>query len=107
MRAGIAAAALALLAAATPVAATVVEITATMSVADAEDGQALHAAVQAAVEEALRDVGAFRPTLVVVTRAVVIGDRLHVRVLLSDENALDAPAAGPAAGASSAEEPRI
>ena len=70
---------------AAPAAAHVVEVTTTLSLADARDHAKVREAVQAAVDRALKDVGGFTPTLVVLTRAVVVGDRVHVRVLVADE----------------------
>ena len=69
---------------ATPANAHVVEITTIVPVADAADHTKLRAAVQAAVDDVVKDAVPFRPTLVVLTRAVVVGDRVYVRVLLAD-----------------------
>ena len=70
---------------ATPVDAHVVEVTTTVSLADAQDQTKLREAVQAAVDGVLKDAIAFTPTLVVLTRAVVVGDRLYVRLLIADQ----------------------
>ena len=63
----------------------VVEVTTTLSVADARDETQMREAVHAAVEGALGGTITFAPTLVVLTRAVVVGDRVHVRLLVADE----------------------
>lgn len=70
---------------ATPAAAHVIEVTTTVPVVDAQDQMKLREAVQAAVDGVLEDAVSFTPTLIVLTRAVVVGDRLYVRLLLADE----------------------
>lgn len=70
---------------ATPADAHLVEVTTTVAVADAGDQTKLREAVQAAVDGVLKDAIAFTPTLVVLTRAVVVGDRLYVRLLIADQ----------------------
>jgi hypothetical protein len=75
---------LALVSAATPAAAYVVEVTTSVSVSDASDQGQLRAAVQSAVDDVLSGAIAFAPTLVVLTRAVVVGERLYVRLLIAD-----------------------
>jgi hypothetical protein len=69
----------------TPADAYVVEVTTTVAVADATDHVQLRQALQGAVDDVLKDAIAFRPTLVVLTRAMVIGDRLYVRLLIADQ----------------------
>lgn len=77
---------LAAVVAAVPAAAYVVEVTTFMAVPEADDdGAALIQALQSAVDNAIRDTIAFTPTLVVLTHAVVVGDRLYLRVLLADQ----------------------
>lgn len=71
---------------ATPADAHVVEVTTTVAVADAEDQTKLREALQAAVDRVLKDTIAFTPTLIVLTRAVVVGDRLYVRLLIADQD---------------------
>ena len=71
---------------AAPAAAFVVEITTSVSVDDADDKSQLEDALQAAVDNVLHDAIAFRPTLVVLTHAVVKGNRLYVRLLLADQD---------------------
>ena len=99
------AAGLAMLAAcavASPAGAAVIEISTSVAVADAEDQDVVRAAVQRAVDELVKDAASFTPTLVVLTRSVVIGGRLYLRVLLADESGekslrdLTAPADAPA-----------
>ena len=85
MRRVIAATALSLLAVAAPAHAYIAEVTTTVDVADAEDQAALRAALQAAVQDVLHDAIAFTPTVIVVTRALLVGDRLYVRMLLADQ----------------------
>jgi hypothetical protein len=99
------------LASATPAAAFVVEVTTSVGVEDAGDDAALRRAVQAAVDRVLHDAIAFQPTMIVLTHAVLIGQRLYVRVLLADrdgEQTFDDLAPGPEApGAPVPEEIRI
>jgi hypothetical protein len=81
----VATAALALAWCATPSEAYVVEVTTSVAVQDATDHAQLRDAVQAAVDGVLKDAIAFTPTLVVLTRAVIVGDRLYVRLLIADQ----------------------
>jgi hypothetical protein len=78
-------AALTLVSAARPVAARVLEVSASLSLTDAEDQAKLRSIVEAAVTDALRDAEGFVPTVAVLTRATVVGNRLHLRVLLADD----------------------
>jgi len=75
-----------LLAFAVPAAAFVVEVTTSVDVNDAEDGSQLKTALQSAVDNVLHEAIAFRPTLIVLTHAVVRGNRLYVRMVLADED---------------------
>lgn len=70
----------------TPAAAFVVEVTTSVSVTDAEDNGQLKDALQSAVDTVLNEAIAFRPTLIVLTHAVVRGNRLYVRMLLADKD---------------------
>ena len=70
---------------ATPAAAFVVEVTTSVSVADADDNGQLKEALQSAIDTVLSEAIAFRPTLVVLTHAVVRGNKLYVRMLVADE----------------------
>ena len=81
----LAVAALALLAVTRPAAAFVVEVTTSVAVTEADDQAKLKTALQSAVEGVLKDAIAFTPTLVVLTRALVVGDRLYIRVLIADQ----------------------
>jgi hypothetical protein len=81
-----AAAALVLAWSATPASAFVVEVTTSVAVADADDQRQLKTALQAAVDTVLSDAISFTPTMVVLTHAVVVGDRLYVRLLLADQD---------------------
>lgn len=68
-----------------PAAAKVVEVTAWVPVQEAKDADQLRAAVKAAVDEALSNAISFTPTLVALTNAQVIGERLYLRILLADD----------------------
>ena len=70
---------------AAPAAAVVVEVTTTVNVDDTDDNGQLKDALQKAVDTVLSEAIAFRPTLIVLTHAVVRGHRLYVRMLLADE----------------------
>ena len=78
-------AALTLLGAARPAPAFVIEVTTSVAVSDADDHAILKEALQSAVDGVLKGAIAFTPTLVVLTRALVIGDRLYVRLLVADK----------------------
>jgi len=68
-----------------PAAAFVIEVTTSVAVSDADDQATLKSALQTAVEGVLKGAVAFTPTLVVLTRALVIGDRLYIRLLVADK----------------------
>jgi len=70
---------------AAPAAAVVMEVTTSVNVEDAEDNGQVKDALQKAVDTVLNEAIAFRPTLIVLTHAVVRGHRLYVRMLLADE----------------------
>jgi hypothetical protein len=74
-----------LLSFAAPAAAFVVEVTTSVNVDDAEDGSQLKDALQSAVNNVLNEAIAFRPTMIVLTHAVLRGNRLYVRMVLADE----------------------
>jgi len=78
-------AALVLVAVVRPATAFVVEVTTSIAVSDADDQAILKSALQTAVDGVLKDAIAFRPTLVVLTRALVMGDRLYIRLLVADQ----------------------
>lgn len=67
-----------------PAAAFVVEVTTSVPVDDAEDRGQLTNALQAAVDQVLAEAIAFRPTLIMLTHAVVRGNRLYVRMVMAD-----------------------
>ncbi len=70
-----------------PAWAHVVQATTSVSLADVDvnDKPELEKVVKSAVNEVIREAIAFKPTLVALTDAQVIGDRLYVRVLIADE----------------------
>ena len=74
----------ALVTAAAPAFAHVVEVTTAVPLEEVGDQEALNAAIRAAVNEALEGALAFKPTLIALTRANVIGERLYVRLLMAD-----------------------
>ena len=86
MKTLVAAAALLLAWSATPASAFVVEVTTSVAVADADDQRQLKTALQAAVDNVLNGAISFTPTMVVLTHAVLVGDRLYVRLLLADQD---------------------
>ena len=75
-----------LLASASPAAAFLVEVTTSVAVQDAGDQRALQDALASAVDGVLKQAIAFTPTLVVLTSAAVVGDRLYVRLLVADQD---------------------
>lgn len=81
-----AALALALTALATPAAAFVVEVTTSIALEDIRDEAQLKDALQKTVDSVLSDAIAFKPTVVVLTHAVVRGGRLYVRLLVADQD---------------------
>ncbi|HXH82422.1 MAG TPA: hypothetical protein VNN07_05775 [Candidatus Tectomicrobia bacterium] len=72
------------LAAPVPAAAHIVEVTTSVPVADAEDPARLKEALRAEVDRVLETTIAFKPTIVALTDARPVGDRLLVRLLLAD-----------------------
>lgn len=81
------AAALALvLVTAPPAAAYLIEVTTSVAVTRGEDRSALQNALRTAVDGVLKDAIAFTPTLIVLTHAVVVGDRLYIRLLVADQD---------------------
>ena len=71
----------------TPAAAHVVQATSSLSLADLDvnDKPQLEQALKTAVNQVLKNTIAFQPTLVALTDAQVIGERLYFRVLIADE----------------------
>lgn len=109
-RLALAAAGLAWLSVAPPADAYLVEVTTSVAVSDADDHAQLKSALQSAVDGVLKEAIAFRPTMVVVTRALMVGERLYIRLLIADQEGeqtfkdLAEPDADAAAGSAS---PRI
>lgn len=76
---------------ASPAAGYVVEITTSVALADPvdntqRDADQLKAALRSAVDEILKEAIAFKATLIVLTAARVVGDRLYVRLLIADQD---------------------
>lgn len=74
-----------------PAAAYVVEVTTSVSLENpgertARDADQLKDALRSAVDEVLKEAIAFKPTLIVLTAARVVGDRLYVRLLIADQD---------------------
>jgi hypothetical protein len=69
-----------------PASAFLVEVTTSVAVADAEDQRALQTALTEAVDGVLQEAIAFKPTLVVLTHAAVVGERLYIRLLVADSD---------------------
>ena len=71
---------------ASPAVAYLVEVTTSVAVSDADDRRVLQEALLAAVDGVLKQAIAFTPTLIVLTSATVVGDRLYVRLLVADQD---------------------
>jgi hypothetical protein len=69
-----------------PAAAFVVEVTTSVSVADTDDNGQLKDALQTAVDTVLSEAIAFKPTMILLTHAMVMGNRLYVRMVLADKD---------------------
>jgi hypothetical protein len=72
----------------TEAAAHVVQATSSLSLTelDVNDKPQLEQALKTAVNQLLKETIAFQPTLVALTDAQVIGERLYFRVLIADED---------------------
>jgi hypothetical protein len=72
---------------ASPAHAHIVQATTSLSLTDVDvhDTGKLEEALRSAVEEVLSNVIAFTPSLVTLTDAEVVGERLYVRLLIADE----------------------
>ena len=70
--------------AAAPVWAHVVEVTTAVDIADSQDAADVKTALENAVERVMADTIAFTPTVVALTDARVMGDKLLVRLLFAD-----------------------
>ena len=68
----------------TPAPAHVVEVTTALEMPDAQDLAAVKAALQAAVDRVINDTIAFKPTLIALTDARVMGEKLFVKLLIAD-----------------------
>jgi len=73
-----------LLLTASPAAAYLVEVTTSVAVTGEENRDELQSALMTAVDGVLKDAIAFTPTLIVLTHATIVGDRLYVRLLVAD-----------------------
>jgi len=69
-----------------PAAAFLVEVTTSIAVTGTEDRGQLQNALMTAVDDVLKEAIAFTPTLIVLTHAAVVGDRLYVRLLVADSD---------------------
>jgi hypothetical protein len=67
-----------------PARAELVEVTTALDVADARDAGSLKAALQQAVERVVKETIAFEPTMIALTDARLMGERLLVRLLIAD-----------------------
>jgi hypothetical protein len=67
-----------------PASAFLVEVTTSVAVADADDQRALQTALTQAVDGVLQEAIAFKPTLIVLTHAAVVGARLYIRLIVAD-----------------------
>ena len=70
--------------AAAPARAHVVEVTTALEMPESQDADGMKAALQKAVERVLADTIAFKPTMVALTDARVMGEKLLVRLLIAD-----------------------
>jgi hypothetical protein len=75
-----------LLFASSPASAYLVEVTTSVAVTDTDNQAAVQQALVTAVDSVLKEAIAFTPTLVVLTNATVVGDRLYVRLLVADRD---------------------
>jgi hypothetical protein len=71
---------------ASPATAHLVEVTTSVAVSDASDQNVLEEALLTAVDGVLKNAIAFTPTLIVLTSATIVGDRLYVRLLVADQD---------------------
>ena len=68
----------------TPALAHVVEVTTALEMPASQDASAMKAALQKAVERVLAETIAFKPTMVALTDARVMGEKLFVKLLIAD-----------------------
>ncbi|MBI2205133.1 MAG: hypothetical protein HYU41_14900 [Candidatus Rokubacteria bacterium] len=76
---------LAIAGATVPASAFVAHITTSVPVHDVSDEAQLRDAVVQAVEDVLKETIDFEPALIVVTRALLLGDRLYIQLLVADD----------------------
>lgn len=77
-----------------PASAFVAHITTSVPVQDVPDETQVREAVVRAVEDVLKQAVDFKPALIVVTRALLLGDRLYIQLLVVDDEGaqvFDAP----------------
>jgi hypothetical protein len=67
-----------------PALAHVVEVTTTFEMPDSQEPSAMKAALKEAVERVLHETIAFEPTMVALTDARVMGEKLFVKLLIAD-----------------------
>lgn len=67
-----------------PASGHIVEVTTSLDVAEAQDPENFKQALRTAVDKILNDTVAFQPTLVALTDAQLVGERVYVRILLAD-----------------------
>ena len=77
---------LALTAFANPATAYVVETTTSIPVPNVADTAQLEHALESAIEDVVENAIAFAPTVVTVQSARVVGDRIHLLLLIADED---------------------
>jgi len=70
--------------AAAPAPAHVVEVTTSLEMPESQEPAAVKEALQKAVERVLADTIAFKPTLIALTEARMMGEKLLVRLLIAD-----------------------
>lgn len=75
---------LALVATANPARAYVIEALTSIPVDEAADKESLEQAIRAAVDDIATHAVAFRPTMVAVREAKLVGDRIYLFILLAD-----------------------
>jgi len=75
----------AVFAVADPVAAHVVQVTTAIDISNVKSPHDFERALQAAVEQAAKEAIAFEPTIVALTGARVLGDKVLVSVLFADD----------------------
>jgi len=67
-----------------PAPAHVVEVTTSLEMPESQEPAAVKEALQKAVERVLADTIAFKPTLIALTEARMMGEKLFVRLLIAD-----------------------